>query len=386
MLTVHFAVLALTRLLISTTLGYVLLAAWRAHQTKAPQKAGCVFAPPVSILKPLCGDEPNLYENLRSFFVLDYPNYQIVFGVRDSADPALQVVRRLQEEFPGRDVKLVIDPHTHGMNGKSSNLINMLQCASSNVFVIADSDIKVPNNYLVRVVSHLALPDVGAVTCPYSAYPALPTFASRLACMQINDWFLPSILVARAVRRVDFCMGSTIAIRREALAAIGGFWALRDVLADDYFLGRALVDHGYRIVLSECHVQTVVAEAGFSDVLRHELRWARTIRTVRPLGFAGMFLTNTFSMCVLSGLMLIIMGQGLAPGIATVVVGALARLSLHREVKNRFGAPRISGWLLPVRDFMSLGVWVASFFSREVTWRGKTLSVDHHGMLLSEAD
>ncbi len=364
----------------AAALSYVGVADWRLRRFARATPPRRDFAPAVSLLKPLCGLEPELYENLRSYFELDYPTVQIVFGVQDPGDPARQVAERLRTEFPQSEVAIVVDRRQHGSNPKLSNLINMMAAARHDILVLSDSDIKVPPDYLARVVAPLEDPGIGAVTCAYTAHPATPTLAARMACLQINDWFFPSVLVASALEEVDFCMGSTIALRRDALRAIGGFRALRDVLADDYEIGRRLVDRGYRVALSDCVVETVASELDPRALVLHELRWARTIRTVRPFGFAGMCITNTVSICLLAALSLI--GVGMIVPIAMVAAGLLARLILHFRITSRFAAPRGASWLLPFRDVLSFGIWAASFIGRRVTWRGQRFSVRQDGSLV----
>jgi ceramide glucosyltransferase len=362
---------------------YALVANWRTRAFAKIASPEETFAPPVTLLKPLCGAEPQLYENLRSFFTLDYPDYQIVLGARDPADPACAVVARLRAEFPDRDVSLIVDRQVHGTNLKISNLINMVDTARHDIFVIVDSDIHVPKNYLMRVVAPLVRPEVGAVTCLYSARPAFPTLASRLACLQINDWFLPSVLVARSTGHVNFCMGSTIALSRSALASIGGLWALRNILADDYTLGNALAQRGYQIALSSCVVETVVGETDFASVLQRELRWARTIRAVKPVAFAASCLTSTVSMSVLAALIMVLSGTDVSYALALVVVGLSSRLMLHYDMRRYLTVSEPAAWLVPLRDAMSFSVWAVSFFSRDVIWRNRHLSVDRHGNLLN---
>jgi ceramide glucosyltransferase len=364
----------------AAALGYVGVANWRLRRFAQVEPPPRNFAPAVTLLKPLCGLEPELYENLRSFCLLDYPGAQIVFGVQDPGDPALQVAERLKAEFPQVEVATVVDRRRHGSNPKVSNLINMMPAARHDVLVLSDSDIRVPPDYLARVVAPLAGPGIGAVTCPYTAHPATPSLVARLASLQINDWFLPSVLVASRLDDVGFCMGSTIALRRDALQAIGGFRALRDVLADDYEIGRRLIACGYRVALSDCVVETLASEVAAKELLLHELRWARTIRTVRPFGFAGLCITCTISMCVLAALLLA--GAGTVARIAMVTAGLLARLVLHLHVASRFAVPRGPVWLLPVRDALSLGIWAASFIGRRVSWRGQRFAVRQDGSLV----
>lgn len=375
--------LLLAAALSGAALIYAVVANWRTRVFAKTAPFEGTFAPPVTLLKPLCGAEPQLYENLRSFFTLGYPEYQIVLGARDAADPACAVVERLRTEFPDRDVSFVVDPSVHGTNLKVSNLINMAGAARHDVLVIVDSDIHVPTNYLTQVVAPLVRPEVGAVTCLYSARPAISTLASRLACLQINDWFLPSVLVARSTGHVNFCMGSTMALTRGALASIGGLWALRNILADDYTLGHALTERGYQIALSGCVVETVIGETNFAAVLQRELRWARTIRAVKPVAFAASCLTSTVSMSVLAALIMVLSGTNLSYALTLVVAGLSSRLMLHYDVRRHLAVSEPAAWLVPLRDAMSFSVWAASFFSRDIIWRNRQLSVDRHGNLLN---
>jgi ceramide glucosyltransferase len=350
----------------------------RQGRVAARRGAGAQF---VSILKPLYGAEPALYEDLASFFTLDDPAYELIFGVRDSHDPALAVVARLRAEHPERAVQVVTDPRIHGSNLKISNLINMMAVAQHDLIVIADSDMRVPADYLAPVVGPLADKGVGAVTCAYLGRQEGDTLAGRLAALQINDWFLPSVLVARRVGKANFCMGSTMAFRRDALAAIGGLGRLKDLLADDYMLGRLMTEAGYRVELASCIVETSVPEETLKPVLSHELRWGRTIRTVEPSSFFGAGLTHTISMALIADGFLAL-GQANPAIMATVLGAALAaRLLLHATIRRAFPRLKTEWWLVPIRDILSFGVWAGSFTGRSVEWRGHALEVDAEGVL-----
>jgi len=247
-------------------------------------------SPPVTVLKPLCGAEPETYEYLRSFCDQDYPTFQVVFGVADAADPAVRVVERLQAEFPHRSLDIVVNRRQHGSSRKVSNLINMLPAAKHEFFVISDSDVRVERDYLARVVAPLLEPDVGVVTCPYQGIQRSDLW-SLLGAQFINEWFIPSVRVAALGGSRSFVSGSTIAIRREVLARIGGFTAIANQLADDYRLGELTRSIGLRTVLSDVVVDTSVVEGSFAELVRHELRWLRTIRTLSPWGYCLSFIT-----------------------------------------------------------------------------------------------
>lgn len=335
----------------------------------------------VTVLKPLCGDEAGLAENLRSFCDQDFPDYQVVFGVRDRRDPAAGVVEKLIAEFPGRDLAMVVNDRVVGANPKVSNLANMYVRAKHDLLVIADSDVRVGRGYLRAVAAAFSDADVGAATCLYSGR-ARGGLASKLGAMFINDWFFPSALIAARNGGLSFCFGATMAVRRGALDRFGGFEALADVLADDYMLGRKVHRQGRKIALVPYVVTNVVDEADLKSLFVHEVRWARTIKNVRPFAYALSTLTEGLALSALGALLL---HMGDAPGWAAaapvIVVGAL-RLALHLSL---CGAIKEHGecapWLIPLRDLMSLCVRIAGYFGSTVQWRGRELTVRANGRL-----
>lgn len=370
----------------ASALAYVAIAAVCVHRFARQRRPEAGFAPPVTVLKPLYGAEPELASCLRGFFAQTYPAYQLVFGVTDPADPAREVAEALIASFPGGDARLVIGGRGTARNPKIGNLLNMLPAARHDILVISDADIAVTPDYLARVVAPFADPKVGAVTCPYTARPARPGLAARLACQHINDWFLPSVLVARALGQVNFCMGSTMAVRREALAAIGGLAALRDELADDYMLGRKLTDAGYRVVLADRLVETVASETQISAVAHHELRWARTIRGVEPMKYLASVLEDTMSMTALAALVLLLAGAGWIAAVAMLAAGTAARLALHAYVHAALAIPDRRLALVPLRDAFAFAIWAASFFGRNVRWRDRRMTTDRRGTLINTGE
>ncbi|HUB91190.1 MAG TPA: bacteriohopanetetrol glucosamine biosynthesis glycosyltransferase HpnI [Dyella sp.] len=352
--------------------GYACIALWAVMKglrktRRVPLPAGS--PQPVSVLKPLHGAEPRLYENLRSFCLQTHPDYQLVFGVRDPDDPAIAVVERLRRQFPQRSIALAIDPRLHGANFKVSNLLNMLPHAQHDLLVLADADIYVEPDYLARVTAPLADPGVGIVTCLYYGIPG-PSLWSRLGRLFIDDWFAPSVRLSNTFGSTRFAFGSTIALRRDALETIGGFEALRDMLADDFWLGELTRRAGLRTVLSEVVVGTDVSESNLKDLYSHELRWLRTIRSIAPAGFAMTFV------CFTSPLLLL--GLLLAPGpisAALALLGGAARVLLHflqRRISHQAFA-----WhevlLIPLRDALLLMEWATALAGWQVRWRGQVL-------------
>ncbi len=366
---------ALGTALAALGMGYTIAAAVAARVGRAPTRRRPSTLPPVTLLKPLCGPEPALYEHLRSFCLQSYPCWQIVFGVRDPQDGALHSVRRLRSEFPQLDLEIVIEPLQHGASSKVSNLVNMMSVARHEYLVIADSDIRVESDYLERVITPLLDEGVGIVTCPYRGRPR-PGLWSLLGSMFINEWFMPSVRVASALGSRAFAFGATIALRRATLVKIGGFEAIADQLPDDYRLGELTRRLGLRTVLSEVEVETCVHEATLGQLLRHELRWLRTVRTVQPLGYALGGVTF--------GLPLAIAGAVLAGGnltaLALVAITAAARLMVNSAPRSAYSLPRQLG-LVAVRDLLGFVLWCWSFATRRVHWREGSYQLARDGTI-----
>ncbi|MDE2305943.1 MAG: bacteriohopanetetrol glucosamine biosynthesis glycosyltransferase HpnI [Gammaproteobacteria bacterium] len=350
--------------------------------SRRPSDRSDLSAPPgaVSVLKPLCGVESGTYECLRSFFLQRHPRYQIVFGVQDPADPVLSVLERLEREFPGVAARVVVDPRQHGGNRKVGNLLNMLGAAEHDLLVLADSDIRVPPDYLRIVTAPLADPKVGIVTCAYAGVPR-PGLASILGACFVNDWFLPSVRVAAWFGSRAFAFGATIALRRDTLNAIGGFEAVADHLADDYRIGELARGLGLRTVLSELQVETVVEEADFRSLLRHELRWLRTIRLVQPWGYALSGVTFGVPFALLG----VLLSAGRPAALACAGIAAAARFVLHWQVRVR-GAPPWHWLALPLGDSLSFVLWCFGFAARSVRWREGHYRVGGDGSLRRNED
>jgi len=353
------------------------MTAWIAVRTRMrPHRELRADTPPVTVLKPLCGAEHELYENLRTFCDQNYPRFQLVFGVSDADDPAVGVVRRLQSEYPRVDLQLAVDPRQHGSSPKVSNLINMLPLAAHQHLVIADSDIRVTRDYLRKVVAPLLDPEVGIVTCPYRGHPRRG-FWSLMGSLFINDWFLPSVKVAALSGSRAFGFGATIAIRREVLSSIGGFQAIVNQLADDYRLGELTRRAGLKTVLSDCMVETYVSERTLGELIRHELRWLRTIRAVRPIGYMLCFITFSVPVAVLGTLL----AAGAHPALAMLAVTMATRVMLHRAGRQRSSSGSLL-LLLPLRDVLGFVLWVWSFATRRVQWRDANFRVARDGSVL----
>ena len=365
------------------SIGYVLYATYcvrRFGRQVGAARAATGPTPPFSVLKPICGLEPGLYENLRSFCEQDYPDFQVVFAVRDATDPAIPVVERVRQEFPALPTVLVVDGTVVGTNLKISNLVNAWPQVRHDLVVIADSDMRVERDYLRTLGASFADPKTGAVTCLYRGMPQ-PGMASQLAALFINDWFLPSVLVAHSLKPLDYCFGATMAVRREVLDAMGGLEALAFYLADDHVLGKLVSELGYAVHLCPYVVETRVHEPNLAHAYRHELRWARTVRTAQPVGFAFSFLTDAIPLALIS-----LMVSGPRPAaFALLAAAAAARLALHYNVRRAVTVtfPAAPG-LFPLRDVLRTLVWAMSFTGSSVHWRDHRFSISTDGQLLAK--
>ena len=342
-----------------------------AGRLAKPAPAAQSEAPGLTLLKPLRGPEIGLQANLESFLGQDYAGpVQMVCGVQDPDDPALAAVESLRRVHPDADIAVVVDPTLHGANRKVSNLINMLAQARHDVLVLSDADIVVRPDYLARVAAALVEPGVGAVTCYYRGQ-ARAGPASVLAAMGVSYGFMPNVILGVALGLASPCMGSTIAIRRQTLEAIGGLEALNDVLMDDYDIGRAVRAQGWRVALPPFLVDHGCSEASFGEVIAHEMRWAVTVRMIDPAGYLGSIVTHALAWALIG----VILTAG-AP-VSWVMVGlALAcRLWLKWRMDHAAGASSGSALLLPIRDIMSFAIFFGSLFARAVYWRGERFRV-----------
>jgi ceramide glucosyltransferase len=348
--------------------------AWLAVRTRLRAAPGPRRdLPAATVLKPLCGAETETYECLRSFCDQEYPAFQVIFGVADPNDPVIGIAQRLQREFPQRDLQIVIDSRQHGSSRKVSNLVNMMAYADHDYIVVSDSDVRVARDYLAKVVAPLLEPDVGIVTCPYRGVSRGGLW-SRLEAMFINEWFMPSVRVAAMAGSRAFAFGASIALRRDALSRIGGFMSIVDQLADDYRLGELTRGVGLRTVLSEVVVEIAVAERRFAELIGHELRWLRTIRTLRPAGYSFSFVTFTIPVALIGACL----SRGALPALTMLAAAALARCLLHLRTRQaNAGAAQL--FIVPVRDMLSLGLWALSFRNRRVRWRDDHFEVTPDG-------
>jgi len=341
---------------------------WRFH----PPHPDSTFCPPVSILKPIHGRDPDFYTALLSHVTQDYPEFELIFGAANEQDPALADIERLRREYPGFPISLHIVT-TSAPNAKTGVLAELARHARHPVLLINDSDIVVERGYLRAVTAPLASPKVGLVTCLYRA--RAKSLAAQAEALAIATEFAPSVLVARMLGNVEFALGSTMVCRAETLERIGGFTAIADYIADDYQLGRHITNLGLRVEFAPIVVETDLGSETFPEAFHRQVRWSRTIRMSRPGGYYGYIVTHA----TLWSLVALAAGQwwaaalafGLRMAAALAVAGGL--LKDRRSVRNF--------WMIPLRDLCGFVVWTLGAFGYHVVWRDRRLRLGAGGRI-----
>jgi len=354
-------------------IAYNVVCIWRARRfvsdaASAGKNARATLdSPSVSILKPLKGTDPEMYESFRSHCLQDYSDYEIIFGISDPDDPAANLVRKLQAEFPQREIQLVHCQQNLGSNTKVSNLVQMLPHARYESLIVNDSDIRVPPDYLQRVLAPLRDPRIGLVTCPYRGV-ANCTVGSKLEALGISTDFMPGVLVAGNIEGMKFGLGSTLAFRRSDLQAVGGFEAFLDYLADDYYLGNRLAALGRDVELSSVVVESFLPQYTMRSFFDHQLRWARTVKDVRRWGYLGLGITFVLPWALLT----LILSRGATWSWVLLALALTVRAATAVYVSRKVlhdPQTKLLSWL-PLRDAAAVFVWLASFTGRTVSWRG----------------
>ena len=356
---------------------YYLLTLWVGvkyfRRQKREVRATSTHTPAASILKPVRGLDREAYENFSSFCRLDYPEYEILFCVSDAEDPAVEVIERLQQDFPNRKIRLLIGSPQIGASSKINKLCRLTREASYDLLVISDSDVRVEPSYLREVAAPFEDKEVGAVTAFFRS-TVLGSVGASLDATGSAVEFATSALLAEKLEGVRFTLGATMATTKKHLNEIGGFEAFADHHADDFELGKRIAAAGYRIEFARTPVGLIYAPEDVSDFLRHELRWTIGLRNVRPGGHAAMAFTF--------GLPWTILAAGLAPTATMSAFFVFTYLLLRYTVYLTLGAwglrdnvVRRLWWLAPLRDAANFSVWVASFFSDRISWRGLEFQV-----------
>lgn len=347
-----------------------IIAAMRFRRTPEPPAD---FTPPVSIFKPLKGLERDCYELLAGFCRQDYPEYEVLFCVSDPQDPVVEVVKRVRADFPQVPARLLIADRQYGANKKVGSLEKMYREMRHPFLAASDGDMRVTPDYLRRVMSHFRDPAVGLVTCFYRAEPG-GTLASVFEAIGISGEFHPSAMVARMLEGVKFAFGSTLATRKELVEAVGGFPSMADA-SDDYELGSRVAALGHKVVISPYVVNTVLPADTWRTMLQRQFRWARCTFASRPWGHAGLIFTY--------GLPFLLAALALAP--ASVAVWTMAITWLVLRLASAWMAntlvlsdPILKKHLLlvPLRDLVTFGLWLASFFFRQATWKGEQIRLE----------
>ena len=351
-----------------------------ARDVASPPLSLPKIAPRVAVLKPLHGIRQHLLDNLTSYLELDYPKVEFSFGVSGYDDEAAAVVVALKPCYPFRQITLAVGEQPGCANRKVAKLIGMAEhSARAEVFLLSDSDVSVERDHLRRIVSELEADDqAGLITCLYRA-KASGSLASRLEALSVNTDFVPLIMISKTVEPLRYSLGATVAIKRKALDAIGGFQCLKDLLADDYYLGKFAHDRGYKIRLSSSIVTVKTEERYFADFWNHQLRWVRTYRTTRPISLATIVLHGPFWALVLLT----------AAHCNSFALGLSAAVILTRIATSRLMIGKVLGlkdqcrdaWLTPLKDLVMTAIWAAGLFSNEVTWAGRRLRIKTDGTM-----
>lgn len=367
--------------LLAAGLLYIFLARLSLRRFFAPAPASREASPRpgVTIFKPVKGLASLSRECLESFLTQDYQPYQVLFGVADPGDPVLPLLAELKRAHPQVDLEILICPESLGLNPKVSVLRQLEPRARYGVLVFSDGDVRVGPDFLARVVAALGEPGVGLVSCPYRAAPPR-TLGARLEALTISGDFIPAVAVGSWVEEIRFALGAAMAVTREALARSGGLAALADFLADDYQLGYRVAQAGFQVRLHPYVVETGNPEMGVREYLARQLRWSRTYRVCRPRGYLAFGITHAF----VFSLALLLSGGVSLGSLALLAVTLAARTDLAYFSERRClqgDLPGAAFLLLPVKDLVAFGLWLASFLGDRVTWQNARFRVTPEGKL-----
>lgn len=353
------------------SLAYALISLFcaRNYFNKRDRQPASPQTPAVSIIKPVKGMDGDSYDNFASFCSQDYAGaMQLVFAAASPDDPVIPVIRQLMDDCSNHDISLIINPALHGPNLKVSNLINAFPHTKHDIIIVNDSDISVEPDYLRSVTAHFSDPKTGLVTSLYRT-SEVHGIATALEATGFTTEMIPNVLVARQLEGLTFALGASMAVRREALAAIGGFDALAPYLADDYQLGNMVNRAGWRIALDSCFVESVIKSENLMTVLSRQLRWARTMRVSRPGGYLASGVTLPFPAALLATLL----APSPASGAAAVALLYGVRLAVSTVFSRSFVRDDLLPrwlWLVPLRDMLAFFTWALSFLGNRVEWRG----------------
>ena len=344
-----------------------------------PRPAKSSFTPRATLLKPVCGLEPRLEENLESFFAQDYPAFEIIFGARNNDDPAIRIVERLREKYPMVPVKVVFSGEPQHPNAKVCSLEKMIAVATTDFYVISDSDVHAETSYLREIIAPFADSKVGVVTCLYRGVPTGGLW-SRLEALGMSVEMTAGVVSANTLEGMKFALGPTMVARRQALEQMGGVGTLADYCSDDYLLGNWIAERGWRVVLSHHVIDHVVLNRDFKSSMLHQVRWMKSTRFSRPKGHFGTMLTFAMPFGLVGFAVALALGK---PILSAEILGwTLLNRMMLSIATGWFVVSDPNSlkhcWLYPLRDLMGFFFWAASYRNSEVVWRGERyrLSLD----------
>jgi ceramide glucosyltransferase len=352
----------------------VMLATREYLSAKLPAECG---TPKISVLKPLCGHDEGLEENLRSFFEQQYPEFELLLAVHHENDPAVEVAEKVINEFAGRvNARLIVTGESPIPNAKSYSLNRLVREARYDLLVMSDSDIRAHSGLLSSLAREFAEPRVGLITCPYRAVAGRSLW-SRLEAIGMNTELLGGVMVARMLEGMKFALGCTLAVRRSVLDAMGGFGYLQEFLAEDFVIGHRAAEMGHEVLLSSAIVEHRIGSQGMWGNLSHRLRWARSTRRSRPAGYWGQIFTYPLPLALL---LWAVHASAWPLVIATLVlrVGAAVATS---EFVVKDPLLRKQWWLLPLQDILGFFVWMGGFLGDTIVWRDRKCTVLRDGRL-----
>jgi len=341
------------------------------------------FCPPLSLLKPLHGDEPNLELRLEGFFQQDYPHYEILFCARHAQDAGLQVARAVAARYPDVPVQFLTTQDPAYTNAKVASLERMASAARHDIFVISDSDVSVGPEYLREVAVPFRDLKAGVVTCLYRGVAEGQSLWSMLEGTAMSIEMSAGVLVAEWLEGMQFALGPTMAVRRACMEEIGGFGVLGPYCADDFIIGNRIASHGHRVVLSDHVIDHVILNEGFLQSIEHQVRWMKSTRFSRPKGHFGSALTFSTPFGLLSCVTAMLLGLPLL-GISLLAWSILTRMLLAALIGSKVVNERSllrTVLLYPMRDLMGFGYWAASYASNRILWRGEVFELSDQGLM-----
>jgi ceramide glucosyltransferase len=333
--------------------------------------------PPISVLKPLCGHDDGLEENLRSFLTQDYPKYEVLFGVHRSDDPAVAVAENIIREFSGRiSARLVITGESPIPNAKAFSLNRMVREANYDVLVMSDSDVRVTPSLLSHLAQELQDDHIGLISCPYRAVPGKSLW-SRLEAIGMNTELLGGVMVARMIEGMRFALGCTVAVRRSVLEDMGGFGYLQEFLAEDFVIGQRAAELGHGVLFSSYVIEHRIGSQQMMPNLGHRMRWARSTRRSRPLGYWGQIFTYPLPLALL---LCAVYPSAWPVLFLTMILRGAAALATARDIVHDPVTQR-QWWLLPIQDVIGFFVWISGFMGDKIIWRNRKCTVLRDGRL-----